>query len=125
MIFELIYKMSRIIPGISKIMRIIYGFDCPRRAKIGNNVKFLHRGLGTIINPKAIIGDNAIIQHHVTIGLNKEGGGVPKIGKNVEIGAYSIIIGDNSTIGAGSLITKNVPENVVYYNKRETIIKNK
>ena len=42
------------------------------------------------------------------------------IGKNVWIGAGVIVlpgvnIGDNSVIGAGSVVTKDIPENVVAY----------
>ena len=42
------------------------------------------------------------------------------IGKNVWIGASTTIlpgvsIGDNSVIGAGSLVTKDIPANVVAY----------
>lgn len=130
MIFDLLYKMSGLIPGVNRIMRTIYGFDCPRRTKIGQNVKFLHKGLGTVINPNAIIDDNVTIQHHVTIGTNKIGGKVPKIGKNVEIGAYAIIIGDvnvgdNSIIGAGAIVTKDIPENSIYYNRRDAVLKRK
>lgn len=41
------------------------------------------------------------------------------IGRNVFIGAHSIIlkgvvIGDNSVIGAGSVVTKNIPENEIW-----------
>ena len=44
------------------------------------------------------------------------------IGKNVSIGANSTIlpgvsIGDNAIIGAGSLITKNIPSNSLVHNK--------
>lgn len=130
MIFNLLYKLSRLIPGINKIMRTIYGFDCPRRTKIGRNVRFLHKGLGTVINPNAIIDDNVTIQHHVTIGTNRVGGKSPIIGKNVEIGAYAIIIGDvnvgdNSIIGAGAIVTKDIPENSIYYDRRNPVLKRK
>ena len=52
-----------------------------------------------------------------------------KIGKNVWIGADctilpGITIGDNSIIGAGSVVTKDVPYNVVVAGNTARIIKN-
>ena len=50
-----------------------------------------------------------------------------KIGRNVWIGAGTIIlkgvtIGDNTVIGAGSLVTKDVPANCTYMDKRTATI---
>ena len=50
------------------------------------------------------------------------------IGKNVWIGANSIIlrgstIGDNSVIGAGTIVTGNIPANSILTQKRENIIR--
>lgn len=50
------------------------------------------------------------------------------IGKNVWIGANTIIlkgvcIGDNAVIAAGAIVRKNVPDNSIYYNKIEGMIK--
>lgn len=105
-------------------------------AQIGNNVNF--------VNPKATqvdvnrgnyisIGDNcclsavSIIAHDYSwyvLGeshgeIYPDGGGRIKIGNNVFIGYRSIIlkgvtIGDNSIIGAGSVVTKDVPKNTVW-----------
>ena len=46
----------------------------------------------------------------------KGGGGSPKIGNNVDIGANAIIIGDikvgdNVKIGAGTIVLQDVPAN--------------
>ncbi|MDD6646172.1 MAG: DapH/DapD/GlmU-related protein [Oscillospiraceae bacterium] len=127
--FKYIYKLSRKIPGVSRIMRFLYSCDIPRKAKIGNNCRFEHSGLGTVVHVRAEIGDDCIIQHHVTIGLGK--GGVPKIGNNVFCGPYSVIlgdvsIGDNCLIGTNSYIVHDIPENSVCYNRcGELIIKTK
>ena len=47
----------------------------------------------------------------VIIGGKNEG--KPTIGDYVTNCANSIVIGNNSLIGAGSLVTKDVPENVI------------
>ena len=46
-----------------------------------------------------------------------------EIDETTNIGPFCIIgdgvkIGKNATIGAGSLITKNIPKNKIFYNKR-------
>ena len=50
------------------------------------------------------------------------------IGNDVWIGAGAVIlrgttIGDKAVIGAGSIVKGNVPAGSVFYQKRETIIK--
>ena len=128
--FKFLLKISRIVPGISKVMKLLYCFDCPRRTKIGKNVTFLHNGIGCVIHPKTIIEDNVKIQHHVTIGVNREGGISPHIKRNCSIGTYAIIIGEitigeNCTIGAGCIVTKDIPDNTICYNKVDLVIKQK
>ena len=50
------------------------------------------------------------------------------IGRNVWVGGHCVIlagvtIGDNSVIGAGSVVTKDVPENVIAYGNPCRVIK--
>lgn len=50
-----------------------------------------------------------------------------KIGKNVWIGSNVVIlrgvtIGDNSVVAAGSIVNKDIPNNTLFYQKRESII---
>lgn len=66
----------------------------------------------------ATCGENVYIRQGVTVGNKGRGNtGAPRIGRNVEFGALSIAIGDisigdNATIAAGAVVTKDVPEGV-------------
>lgn len=76
---------------------------------------------GIVIGEDTKFGENCIIRQNVTIGrrmIEKRPRYEPNIiGNNVEICSGAIIIGegltigDNSIIGAGSIVLKNVPPN--------------
>lgn len=85
-VFQLLFSISRIIPGFNKIVGKIYACDIPRKAKIGKNPQFIHNALGGVINANSVIGDN------VTIGVNKTPGKAPIIGNNVTIQSYAMIL---------------------------------
>ncbi len=102
---------------IDWFIRHYYYCDIKCDCKISDSVIFAHNGLGTVINKNAVIYDDVIIQHHVTIGANNDGK-TPIIKKGVKIGAGAIIIGgivigENSQIGAGSVVLKDVEPNTV------------
>lgn len=74
---------------------------------------YLDHPYGSIINAKKI-GKGLKIKHLVTIGNSNNG--IPTISGGVSIGcgaviAGDILIGDNVTIGANSVVLKNVPSN--------------
>lgn len=54
--------------------RHYFGCDIHPNDNISNSVSFAHNALGVVINADAIVQDNVIIQHHVTIGRNDRGG---------------------------------------------------
>lgn len=96
--------------------------------EMDESVLFAHHARGcTIVAAK--ICENAVIYQNVTIGSNLrynkrtetwENVGNPVIGKNVIVSDGAkilgpVIIGDGSVIGAGAIITKNIPENSVAY----------
>lgn len=91
------------------------GIEIHPGAQIGKGF-FIDHGNGVIIGETAIIGDNVTLYQGVTLGgTGKEHGKRhPTIGNNVMIstGAKilgSFTIGDNSKIGAGSVVLKEVP----------------
>ena len=93
------------------------GIEIHPGARIGKNF-FIDHGNGVIIGETAIVGDNVTLYQGVTLGgTGKEHGKRhPTVGNNVMISAGakvlgSFTIGDNSKIGAGSVVLKEVPPN--------------
>lgn len=98
--------------------RHYYGCDIPCQMKIGENVQFGHSGLATVISLYSRIGNNIYIQHGVTLGASKGLENAPIIEDKVIIGAHAtligkITVGTNSVIGAGAIVTKDVPSNSI------------
>ena len=110
------------------IVEWVLGIELPWHLKAGPGLKLYH-GQGTVINRNVTIGSNCVIRHSTTIGNAREGGNCPVIGNNVDIGCHVCIIGDiqignNVIIGAGSVVVKNIPSNVVVAGNPARIIKN-
>ena len=88
-----------------------YGIQISTRTPIGAGL-YIGHGVGVIINQSAIIGKNVTLSQFITIGSNK--GKAATIGDNVYIGpsvclVEDVNIGHHSIIGAGAVVTKDVP----------------
>lgn len=86
-----------------------------RKCQIGYGLYIGHGG-PVVINDTAVIGNNVNLSQCVTIGSNK--GKAARIEDNVYIGPNCCIvedvrIGQNATIGAGTIVVKDIPENAV------------
>ena len=102
---------------ISQLSRFFTGIEIHPGAVIGRRF-FIDHGMGIVIGETCEIGDNVSIFQGVTLGgTGKEKGKRhPTIQDNVLIatGAKvlgSITVGENSKIGAGSVVLKEVPPN--------------
>jgi serine O-acetyltransferase len=102
---------------ISQISRFFTGIEIHPGAKIGSRF-FIDHGMGVVIGETCEIGNNVTVFQGVTLGgTGKEKGKRhPTIMDNALIatGAKvlgSITIGENSKIGAGSVVLKDVPPN--------------
>lgn len=87
----------------------------------------IQHGFSTIIWANRI-GKDCQIWHNVTIGRARDKENRPTIGNNVKICTGAIVvgdinIGDNCTIGAGSVVVKNVPANCVVCGNPARIVK--
>ncbi|MGI8317239.1 serine O-acetyltransferase [Halobacillus mangrovi] len=102
---------------ISQISRFFTGIEIHPGAKIGKRF-FIDHGMGVVIGETCEIGDNVTIFQGVTLGgTGKEKGKRhPTLLDNslVATGAKvlgSITIGENSKVGAGSVVLHDVPNN--------------
>lgn len=102
---------------ISNRGKLLSGAEIHYKSQIGRNFVLDH-GYGTVIGETTIIGDDCYLLGGVTLGAtgianNCSDRRHPKIGSNVEIGAFSKIfgsieIGDHVFIGPNCVITENV-----------------
>jgi serine O-acetyltransferase len=108
----------------ANLVRSATGIEIHPAAKIGRRL-FIDHGMGVVIGATAVIGDDVMIYHNVTLGA-KSNIGIsgkdkrhPTIGNNVLIGAGAkvlgnISIGDGSKIAANSVVTKDLlPQSTV------------
>lgn len=97
----------------------LMGIDIPCKTSIGKRLVLYH-GHALVINEAAIIGDDCIFRHSVTIGNKVTPDGdsaAPRIGNGVEFGAGAVVIGpieigNGARIGALSVVTHSVPAGV-------------
>lgn len=110
------------------LVRIIFSADVPPQMQIGKGTVFPHDALGCVFHPDVKIGKNCKILHGVTMGGRAGHKGLPIIGDNVVIGTHAqlignVKIGNNSIVGAGAIVTHDVPDNVVVVGNPARILK--
>lgn len=101
----------------SQISRFLTGIEIHPAATIGRRL-FIDHGMGVVIGETAEVGDDVTIYQGVTLGgttLNK-GKRHPTIRNGVVIGGGAkvlgnIVVGENSRVGAGSVVLRDVPDN--------------
>jgi len=103
--------------ALSQVTRFITGIEIHPGAEIGRRF-FIDHGMGVVIGETTIIGDDVTLFQGVTLGgTGKETGKRhPTLRNNVVVGAGArvlgnIVIGENSRVGAGSVVLRDVPDN--------------
>lgn len=117
---------------IQTILTRILGCYLPFRAQIGRNLTLPHSLHGIFISQRATLGQSVTIYQNVTIGsdfLSRRATkhGAPRIADQVIVCAGALLIGNidvgrNSIIGAGAVLTSDVPEDSVVRSADPTII---
>ena len=95
--------------------RNVYGIELPYSAQIGRRVVIEHQG-GIVVHGATTIGDGTIIRQGCTFGIRSLDrlDEAPTIGRDVNIGAGAVIIGDvkvgdGASIGANAVVLHDVP----------------
>lgn len=98
---------------------IILNIELRPKTKISFGLRIDH-GFGIVVNQNAIIGSYCHLRHGVTIGckMREDGSELPSpiLGDNIEIGCNASVIGDikignNTTIGVGSVVLEDIQAN--------------
>jgi serine O-acetyltransferase len=104
---------------LSNVTRTLTGVEIHPAATIGKRF-FIDHGMGVVIGETAIVGDDVMLYHDVTLGgrslakVKRH----PTVGDRVTIGSGArilgdVTLGDDSQIGANSVVTKDVPSGAV------------
>lgn len=114
--------------AVSQFTKFLTGIEIHPGARIGKKL-FIDHGSGVVIGETCEIGDNVTIYQGVTLGgTGKEKGKRhPTVGNNVIIATGAKVlgsfkIGDNSKIGAGSVVLQEVPPNATVVGMKARIV---
>lgn len=113
----------RLAKALKNLNSMIYHNSLPCEVQVSPDVKLGHHGFGTVLHPKVVIGRRVKIFQNVTIAVR------PPLGENevvIEDGAViganavimtprhrSIRIGRGASVGAGAVITRDVPDEMI------------
>jgi serine O-acetyltransferase len=104
---------------LSNVTRSLTGVEIHPGATIGRRF-FIDHGMGVVIGETSVVGDDVMLYHDVTLGgrslakVKRH----PTVGDRVTIGSGArvlgdISVGDDSQIGANSVVTRDVPAGAV------------
>jgi serine O-acetyltransferase len=111
---------SRLAKLVKKTNSFLYHNSLPVAATVSPDIEFGHHGFGTVIHGNVVIGERVKIWHNVTIAVRSFSGSPHRvvIEDDVRIGANSVVvtphegslhIGRGARIGAGAVVTHDVP----------------
>ena len=106
----ILYPLCRL---MYKILSLRANVDIHYQTKVGYGFYLAH-GICIVINGGTIIGNNVNLSQFLNIGTNHKSPAM--IGNNVYVGPMvsiveDVVVGSNSTIGAGAVVAKDIPQN--------------
>lgn len=112
-------KRVPLIPRLLSLFnRVVFAVQLPAETRIGRGVQLSYSGLGTVIHPRAVIGDHVRIGPGVVIGGRSEIYEVPIIEDDVMLGVGAKILGPvrvgrGALVGANAVVLNDVPAGAV------------
>ena len=104
---------------LSQFARFLTGIEIHPGARIGRRF-FIDHGMGVVIGETAVVGDDVMLYHGVTLGGKSRGRGKrhPTLRDGVVVGAGAqvlgdIVIGARSVVGANAVVVKSAPPDSV------------
>jgi serine O-acetyltransferase len=104
---------------LSQLTRCLTGVEIHPGARIGRRF-FIDHGMGVVVGETAVVGDDVMLYHGVTLGGKSRGRGKrhPTLENGVLVGAGAQVLGDirigaRSVIGANSVVVHDAPADSV------------
>lgn len=104
---------------VSQLTRALTGVEIHPAATIGRRL-FIDHGMGLVIGQTAVVGDDVVLFHGVTLGGRSmtHGKRHPTVGDRVVIGAGAKVlgpvwVGDDVQIGANAVVVRDIPASSV------------
>jgi serine O-acetyltransferase len=103
---------------LTLFIRILFATQLPHETQLGRGVKLNYSGLGTVLHPRAVIGNRVEIGPGVVIGGRSQIWEVPVIEDDVMIGVGAKVLGPvrvgrGAVIGANAVVLHDVPPGAV------------
>ena len=100
---------------LSQAARAITGVEIHPGAQLGRRL-FIDHGMGVVIGETAVVGDDVLLFHGVTLGGRSMSHGKrhPTLGDNVVVGAGAkilgpVTVGSGAQVGANAVVIRDVP----------------
>jgi len=108
-------KLRFLARTLSQLTRFFTGVEIHPGARIGRRL-FIDHGMGVVIGETAVVGDDCVLYHGVTLGGTNTGQTKrhPTLGDRVLVGAGAkllgaITIGDDCSVGANAVVLDDAP----------------
>jgi serine O-acetyltransferase len=95
-------------------VRNVYGIELHASTVVGRRLEIGHQH-GIVIHPNAVLGDDCVLRHNVTIGIGvADDEPAPRFGDRVKLSPGAVVlggvtVGDDVRIGPNTFVTSDVP----------------